>query len=118
MQDDRRKYIRYDIPLEVEFKPLENASEFLSGLTLNFSRSGICFSSSFKAPRLNEVLDLRVKRPDEDTFVSAIGDLVWKEESSKECFYGVNLMSMEAEAKSIILETAYNRWLDLMRDRQ
>lgn len=115
MNEDRRKFIRYDIPLDVEFRTFDTSAEYSSGITTNFSRSGLCFTSSDISPKLREVIDLKVKLPMSDLFTSAVGDIVWKEESGDKCFYGIKLMVMDADAKGAILDNAYNRWLDKMR---
>jgi len=115
VSDDRRKFIRYDIPLDLEFKTFDNSSGYSSGITTNFSRSGLCFISSDDTPKLREVIDLKLKLPMSDHYTSAVGDIVWKEALENKCLYGVKLMVMDAEAKGVILDTAYNRWLDTMR---
>ena len=115
MVDDRRKFIRYDIPLEVEFKTIDSVSDYFLGITNNFSRSGLCFISNSKASQLRDAIDLRIKLPDSNRNISVLGDIVWKNEMEDKGMYGIKLMAMEAEAKSIILENAYNRWIDKMR---
>ncbi len=115
MSKDRRKFIRYDIPLDVEFKLREDTSDYSSGVTTNFSRSGLCFETNHKTDELNKVYDLKIRIPESDKFTSALGDLVWKQELEDTYLYGIKLMAMETDAKSIILENAYNIWLDKMR---
>ncbi len=113
--DDRRKYIRYDIPLEVKFRKMDDSSEYTSGSVVNVSRSGLCFTSNDLTLGLRDVLDLQVKLPNEDTFIPAIGDIMWKQDQENEALFGLSLMSMDAEAKSVILDTAYDKWLNKMR---
>ncbi len=113
--DDRRKYIRYDMPLDVKFRKMDDSSEYTSGVLKNVSRSGLCFASKDKSLQLREVLDLQVKIPNEDTFVSAIGDIMWKQDLENEVLFGLSLMAMDAEAKSVILDGAYDKWLNEMR---
>ncbi len=115
MSKERRRFIRYDIPLDIEFKLLDDTSEYSSGVTTNFSRSGICFETSHNTAHLNEVFNFKIRVPDSDEFTSAVGDLVWKQDLDNKYLYGAKLMSMETDAKSVILENAYNIWLDKMR---
>ena len=115
MSKDRRRFIRYDIPLDVEFKLLNDTSEYASGVTTNFSRSGFCFETTYNTAQLNKAFDLKIRVPDSDTLTSAVGDLVWKQDLDDKYLYGVKLMAMEKDAKSMILENAYNIWLDKMR---
>ena len=115
MSKDRRRFIRYDIPLDVEFKMIDDASEYYSGVTINFSRSGLCFETSRNTAQLNKALDIKISVPDSNTFTSAVGDLVWIQDLDDKYLYGIKLMVMETEAKSKVLDTAYNIWLDTMR---
>ncbi len=113
--DDRRKYIRYDLPLDVRFRRKDDSSEYTPGTLKNVSRSGLCFASNDTSIELREVLDLQVKLPNEDTYVSAIGDIMWKQNLENEALFGLSLMAMDAEAKSVILDGAYDKWLNEMR---
>ena len=115
MSKDRRRFIRYDIPLDVEFKLHNDTSEYASGVTTNFSRSGFCFETSHNTAHLNEAFDLKIRVPVSDKLTSAVGDIVWKQNLESSFLYGVKLMAMETDAKSMILENAYNIWLDKMR---
>lgn len=114
MEEERRKYIRYEIPLAVEFK-LKDSSAYSPGVTKNFSRAGLCFESEDTGLQLKEIVDLRVKLPNEDTFIQAIGDVMWKEKRENKCLIGVKLIAMDAAAKSQILDKAYDRWVAKMR---
>jgi hypothetical protein len=115
LSKDRRRFIRYDIPLDIEFKLIDDTSEYASGVTTNFSRSGICFETSHNTDHLNKAFDLRIGIPDSDNFSSAVGDIVWKQDLDDKFLYGIKLLAMETDAKSTILENAYNIWLDKMR---
>ncbi len=115
MSKERRKFIRYDIPLDVGFKLLDNTSEYTNGVITNFSRSGLCFETDHSTDHMNKAFDLQIKVPDSDRFTSAVGDIVWKQELDQGYLYGVRLMVMDTDDKSIILESAYNIWLNKMR---
>jgi c-di-GMP-binding flagellar brake protein YcgR len=115
LSKDRRKFIRYDIPLDVEFKLLDDKSEYYSGVTTNFSRSGLCFETSHNTAQLNKALDIKIRVPDSNKFTSAVGDLVWIQDLDDKYLYGIKLMVMETDAKSIVLDSAYKIWLDTMR---
>ncbi|NTU43628.1 MAG: PilZ domain-containing protein [Nitrospirales bacterium] len=114
MQDERRQFRRFDIPLDVKFA-WNDSPAFSEGMMLNFSRNGLCFVSSEQSLNVRDVFDLTVKLPNNNSFAHAVGDIVWKKQSGNECFYGVRLMTMTKEDKSSILDKAYDLWLEKMR---
>jgi c-di-GMP-binding flagellar brake protein YcgR len=116
MQDDRRQFMRFDIPLDVEFKRQED-SVYSAGVTINFSRAGLCLESSDTAPSERAIIDLKVKLPADDSVVQALGDVMWKRPLNDKCLYGVKLMSMDRAAKSLILDTAFDIWTEKMRTK-
>lgn len=115
MQIERRKFIRFDVPLDMEFKPLKDRSEYLPGITINFSREGFCFETESRDLRMNEVLELKVKLPNKDMFTPVVGEIVWKKQLKDKYLAGIQLEDMDKEAKSEILDHAYNIWLEKTR---
>jgi len=115
---ERRKFMRFDIPLNVEFKQSTATSDYCSGTTINFSRHGFCFESD--APPLEKASDveLRVQVPGKEVFVPIIGNIVWTQALNNRFLAGVQIRDMNREAKSDILEYCYDTWLDTVRKRQ
>ncbi|RJQ16265.1 MAG: PilZ domain-containing protein [Nitrospiraceae bacterium] len=109
---DRRKYIRFDVPLNVMFKTDGNGAGYFEGVTRNFSRDGCCIESKNINVKLYETMQLQVKHPTRDMFVSLSGDIVWKQEIKDRCLAGIRLLMMDKEAKSEILDFAYDMWLE------
>ncbi|RJQ45470.1 MAG: PilZ domain-containing protein [Nitrospiraceae bacterium] len=112
MQSDRRKYIRFEVPLDVIFKPSRDAVPYSTGITRNFSRHGLCIETTSLDMELNTNLNLMVKHPGKDIFVAATGDMVWKQHVGGKWLAGVNIVKMDKEAKSEILDYAYDVWLE------
>lgn len=108
---ERRRFKRFDVPLDVKFKLFENPSEYLSGITKNFSREGLCFESPDIDPELFKPVELKVKLPNRDTFTHVLGDLVWKEQLKNTCLAGIKFRVIEKECKSEILDFAYDLWV-------
>jgi hypothetical protein len=108
---ERRRFKRFDVPLEVQFKLFENPSEYLSGITKNFSREGLCFESPDIDPELFKPVELKVKLPNRDTFTDVLGDIVWKEMNGNSCIAGIKFRVIEKECKSEILDYAYDLWV-------
>lgn len=112
MVAERRRYIRFEIPLDVIFRASSDESRYSSGITKNFSRSGCCIETDDLDISLNSSLELQVKHPRRDIFVTATGDIVWKQHVGGKWLAGVVIHEMDKEAKSEILDFAYDIWLE------
>jgi len=116
MSSERRKFRRFDVSLDVAFKTSEGSDDYSTGVTKNISRSGLCFESQTLAPSLKEYMELKVKLPDQDTFVSVSGSVAWKEKSEDKCWVGIEFKEIDKEAKGKILDYAYDLWVDKNRN--
>jgi c-di-GMP-binding flagellar brake protein YcgR len=115
---ERRKFMRFDIPLNVEFTQPEEASDYYSGITINFSRHGFCFESEGPPLQTLTNVKLRVQIPGKEIFVPITGHIVWTQNLNNRFMAGVQIRDMNREAKSDILEYCYNTWLETVRKRQ
>ncbi|KPK02615.1 MAG: hypothetical protein AMK71_01640 [Nitrospira bacterium SG8_35_4] len=115
---ERRKFMRFDIPLNVEFKQSEATPYYCSGTTINFSRHGFCFESDGPPLQKASNVELRVQVPGKEVFVPVIGNIVWTQALNNRFLAGVQIRDMNREAKSDILEYCYDTWLDTVRKRQ
>lgn len=112
MYEDRRKFMRFDIPLDVQFKPSIDTGSLSKGTTVNFSRSGLCFEANSLDYKLNDLMKIKIKLPKKDDYISVTGDIAWKEELGDSRFLaGIIFKEIDSEAKSHILDHAYNAWL-------
>lgn len=112
MYTDRRKFMRFDIPLDIEFKPSIDSASPSKGTTVNFSRSGLCFETNEHDCSMSDLVELKVKMPKNDDYISVIGDLAWKEQlDDSRCLVGISFREIDSEAKSLILDHAYDAWL-------
>jgi len=103
--------MRFAIHLNMEWKPTKEANEHLIGIVRNFSREGFSFASENFDLKPKETVELRLKHPQKNKFVSVSGDIVWKRQLKNRCLAGIKLRDMDNEAKSEILDYAYNRWV-------
>ena len=115
---ERRKFMRFDIPLNVEFKQPDGALQFHPGTTVNFSRHGFCFESDGPPPQAYSNVELRVQVPGKEIFVPVNGYIVWTQNLKNRFLAGVQIREMNREAKSDILEFCYDTWLETVRKRQ
>jgi c-di-GMP-binding flagellar brake protein YcgR len=116
MLSDRRKYMRFDVSLDVAFSASKNTDEHISGVTKNFSRSGLCFESQAIGFALKSPMDLELKLPYNDTFIPVSGNVAWKEQLQDKCLIGIEFTEINKEVKSQILDYAYDRWVEKNRN--
>jgi len=116
MLSERRKFKRFDVSLDVTFKTFKNAGGHFSGVTKNFSRSGLCFELPAVSLALNDAMELEIKLPDNNAFIPVAGNVAWKEQLKDKCLIGIEFTEIDKEAKSQILDYAYDRWVEMNRD--
>jgi c-di-GMP-binding flagellar brake protein YcgR len=112
---ERRKFIRFDIPLNVELMLLGDTSGYTMGVTRNFSREGLALVSQNFDLKPKETIHLRLNLPEKDTFVPVWGDIMWKKQLETKCWAGIKFREMDKETKSEILDYAYSLWVEKMR---
>lgn len=104
MTNEKRKFTRFDIPVIIQFKPAKESSEYSWGLTKNLSCEGFSFEALNLDFEPEETLELKLKFPQRGTFISVLGDIVWKRQVSDKYWAGIKLKDMDKEAKSEFLE--------------
>ena len=118
MSDERRDFNRFDVSLDVSFKPSEGSDKYLTGVAKNFSRKGLCFESQSFGLELNSPMELKVKLPDQDTLVPVMGKVAWKRPVEDKYWIGIEVEEIDTEAKSRILNHAYDIWVEKSRGTQ
>ena len=53
-----------------------------------------------------------MKLPHQDSFVTVMGSVAWKEQVKDKCWVGLEFVEMDKEAKSQILDYAYDIWVE------
>lgn len=103
MSTNKRKFDRFDLPLIVKFRPTYGATDYTLGLTKNFSYEGLGLESRDFNFIPNENLELNLKFPQSGTFVSLLGDVMWKRESGDKCLAGVKLKVKDEDVQNQIM---------------
>ena len=117
MFDDRRKYLRFDIPLKVEYEVEGGSKNYTTGVTANFSREGInLVTQQFDYDPSNTV-ELKLQHPTKESYIVLSGDVVWKRQVDDKWYAGLRLRQMDKGDKSDILGYAYDRWLENARNK-
>jgi len=115
MMMERRKFMRFDIPLHLEFKASHNEGDITGGVMINFSREGFCFQSELSDFISDRGIDFNIKLPDKKENIPVRGDVVWVEKNEGGSLAGVRIHEIGNEEKFEILDFAYDRWLETMK---
>lgn len=99
MLDERREFARFDTSLEVAIKTSKYSEELFAGEIRNVSLGGVCVETPDIEPAVKERMELRVKFPDLETFVSVSGNVAWNEHLDDKCLLGIELTEIDSEAK-------------------
>lgn len=112
MNKEKRKFMRFDIPLDVKFKTSIDSDSHSKGTTVNFSRSGLCFEAKELEHSLNDLMEIKVKMPKQHYYISITGNLAWKKKiDDSRCLAGISFREIDSEAKNHILDHAYEEWV-------
>jgi c-di-GMP-binding flagellar brake protein YcgR len=76
---ERRRFVRLDARVKVEYQILESQQVVVDSFTKNVSQGGICLFLS-SALKKDTVLDLKLYLPDQREPVPAVGKIVWIEQ--------------------------------------
>jgi c-di-GMP-binding flagellar brake protein YcgR len=114
MIKERRRYMRFKVPLHLKFKLAGEKGNYITGTTINFSRAGLCFEVNGANLKMHEPLELRIQLPRDNSFISVLGEVVWQNTHETKTTVGVKLRAMNRDAKWEILEYGYNTWINDM----
>jgi len=110
--NDRRKFRRFFISLDLNLKMLKEDNYF-SGKIRNFSYKGFCFTSNIFDHKPRETLQCDIKLPREDKFISILCKAVWTRQTNDRHFVGAEIIEVDKEPIWKILDYAYERWCDI-----
>jgi len=118
MLPNRRNYFRFDVPITVTMANTKNGATSLTGTTKNLSRSGLCFETDNTDIQPNDRIELNIEIPANEASYPLLADVMWKQQVNDRCLTGVKIVSMDNEAKSEVLDYAYDMWLNKVRSRR
>ena len=114
MFDDRRKFLRFDVPLKVEIK--KSQEYYSSGVTKNFSREGFSLVAEEFDFEPKNYLEARIELPQQNGFVNVYGEIIWKRQIGDKWQVGIRLSQIDKASKDDILSYAYENWKNRMRE--
>jgi hypothetical protein len=102
MSQDKRQSSRADVFLIADYRPLNKSGEYSMGITDNFSSEGLSFETQDVHLKPGDILDMRLKAPQNGMVVSAVGEIAWRQDGWYKCTLGVKLKEIEEEAREKI----------------
>ena len=115
MLDNRRKFPRFNIVVDVEFRA--NGDSF-SGMTKNVSRDGISFISQSRSVDVGTSFQFKMQNPQREATIEACGDFAWKRQIDDKFHLGLRFKDINKTDKSDILDVAYDNLLRGVRKSQ
>lgn len=112
--EDRRKFMRFSVPVDVKYGAPVEGIEGLS-MSRDVSREGVGFPVNRQMVR-GTMLELEINIPGEFIPVIARGEVAWVKESAERGDFdaGVKVVKMDPFDRSRLLEYVYKEWLRAM----
>lgn len=104
MPPEKRKFTRVDTSIIVEFNHARQGAEHFRGLTRNFSCEGFSFEAMDFNYELNETLEVKLKFLRKGTFITVLGDVMWKKAAQDRYMTGIKLKDVSSEIQKEFLE--------------
>lgn len=116
MDQERRKFKRFDTYMTVKYEVPGKEKEIPKGLSLSkdLSREGVKINTN-TALKMGEMLDLEITIPDDPKPIHTSGKVMWihPSEGKNQGFdHGVRFLMMDPVDKFRVLDYAYNHWLE------
>jgi len=91
MLSTKRKFHRFELPLNVKFRPAHGAVEYATAMTKNISCEGLCLEARTFDFIQHENLELNIQLPKTRSNVSLSGDVAWKRQVNGRSLVGIKL---------------------------
>ncbi|MFH1753716.1 MAG: PilZ domain-containing protein [Candidatus Omnitrophota bacterium] len=110
--EDRRKFFRFDAPLNIKYASDRDSAEGWSR-TKNVSREGVAFAADTQLGK-DQTLKMQFDIPGDNFPVIAQGTVIWVAKNKRNVFdVGVKLEAITRADRGRILEYSYQQWLKL-----
>ena len=91
MISTKRKFHRFEMPLQVKFRPSHGAVDYASAVIKNISCEGLCLEAKAFNFIQYENLELNIQLPKSKSSVSLSGDVAWKKQVNSRSLVGIKL---------------------------
>ncbi len=103
---ERRKFLRFNTPIDMEYKTLTLNPIFGKALAKDLSREGVRFGLKRSVP-VGTPVELRLNVPGDNLPVFATGKVAWADGLDA----GVRLTKISTDDRARVLEYVYREWL-------
>lgn len=101
MIDERREFERFDTSHDAAIKSTKYFGEWFAGEIKNVSKGGLCFETLDIKPDVKDKMELEVKLPDGEAFVTVSGSVAWNTYVDNKCLVGIQLADMDEKTKQL-----------------
>lgn len=110
MKQERRKFIRFDVPLKAGISVHVDAGTIHSCGTKDFSREGLRLVIHGLALPQGSNVEINVYLPDNSDPVLVKGKVVWSKNDKGKLEAGLNIEAIDKGRKSDVLDYVYAKW--------
>lgn len=107
---ERRRFLRFKIPLKIEFSVDGFIEVTQKGETVDFSREGVRISFPSNLFSHKDTIEFKTYLPKRPVPVVFKGNMRWIRSRDNACEMGVKIEHMEPEDKGTLLDYAYKLW--------
>lgn len=108
MVTTKRKFHRFDLPLNVKFRPTHGAVEYATAVTKNISSEGLCLEARAFNFIQFENLELNIQLPKSRASVVLSGDVAWKKQLNGKSLIGIKLKMRNKDAHNKDMENIFS----------
>jgi hypothetical protein len=108
MLTSKRRFQRFDLPLNVKFRPTHGAIEYAAAVTKNVSFDGLCLEAKDFKFIQHENLEMNVQLPKNKPSVSVFGDVAWKRQVDGKSLVGIRLKMKNRDAHKKDMENIFS----------
>jgi hypothetical protein len=110
MSDERRKFIRFNVPLKAEVNLETRVDVLKEGLTWDFSREGLRLILKDVDIVNGTRVQLKIFVPSKNKPVAAKARVVWTKSGSAQWEIGMVLEDITPQDKTVVLDHVYEEW--------
>ena len=107
---DRRKYMRFNTPLDMEYRTLTHNPIFGKALARDLSKEGVRFGLKQDIP-IGTSVEISMNVPGDNLPVFATGKVAWADGLEA----GVRLTKISPADRARVLEYVYKEWLKVTK---
>ncbi|GEM_PF-411619 len=108
MLNNRRKCVRFEVPINVKFRPTYGATDYATGVTRDLCSGGFRVEAHDFRFIVYENLELIVELQGGKKSVPVFGDVVWKRQAGRRCLAGIELKMKDRDMQKQALEQIFS----------